>query len=206
MMQSELRMQGQVRARIIRARPPLGYTLRNRLRPGFLFGWLAYHTARSYSALTGVPTFTSCLKAVLRQANGQVVPLGVLSYRCLTDVGVAYLVDAWKNADSTLGSMKYHASGTRTDDEAAGDTALGTEATTITDRATGTQTDPSANILQSVGTQSYTGSGAITEHGLLSSGTEGEGTLWDRSKFAALNVASGDSIQWTYQLTVNSGG
>jgi hypothetical protein len=30
--------------------------------------------------------------------------------------------------------------------------------------------------------------------------------LWDHKVFAAINVVSGDSIQFTYQLTVNSGG
>jgi hypothetical protein len=30
--------------------------------------------------------------------------------------------------------------------------------------------------------------------------------LWDRKQFAAINVVSGDSIQFTYQLTVQSGG
>jgi hypothetical protein len=30
--------------------------------------------------------------------------------------------------------------------------------------------------------------------------------LWDRRQFAAINVNNGDSIQFTYTLTVNSGG
>lgn len=30
--------------------------------------------------------------------------------------------------------------------------------------------------------------------------------LWDHKVFAAINVANGDSIQFTYQLTINSGG
>src|SRR3989304_659539 len=34
----------------------------------------------------------------------------------------------------------------------------------------------------------------------------GGGTLMDRSVFAVINVASGDSIQFTYTLTLNSGG
>jgi hypothetical protein len=32
------------------------------------------------------------------------------------------------------------------------------------------------------------------------------GTLWDRRVFSAINVVSGDSIQFTYTLTVNNGG
>lgn len=30
--------------------------------------------------------------------------------------------------------------------------------------------------------------------------------VWDRSVFAAINVASGDSIQFTYTLTLSAGG
>jgi hypothetical protein len=42
----------------------------------------------------------------------------------------------------------------------------------------------------------------------FSQSATGGGTLWDRSKFAAINVvgASGDSIQFTYTATLSSGG
>ena len=43
---------------------------------------------------------------------------------------------------------------------------------------------------------------AITEWGLFSQAATGGGVLWSRIVFAALNVASGDSIQFTYDLTV----
>ncbi|NIP93596.1 MAG: hypothetical protein GWO24_09115, partial [Akkermansiaceae bacterium] len=65
-------------------------------------------------------------------------------------------------------------------------------------------TQPAYNQLQTVGTQSFTGSAAITEHGLLSVITEGSGVLWDRHTFSAINVANGDSIQWTYTATINA--
>jgi hypothetical protein len=131
---------------------------------------------------------------------------GILSYRVITDAGVAFLVDDWDTAAQEITNMNYHASGTGAVAEAVGDTALGAEATTITDRVAGTKSQPAANQLRSVGTQSYTGAGAITEHGLFSVITESSGILWDRSVFAAINVGNGDSIQWTYTCTVNSGG
>jgi len=137
---------------------------------------------------------------------GLVLDYGLISQRVVTTVGVGFLVDAWQNIVE-LEIMKFHASGTGTAAEAVGDTALGVEATTITDRATGSLGEgASANIFETVGTQSYTGSGAITEHGLLSVVTEGSGTLWDRSVFSALNVVNGSSIQWTYDLTASAGG
>jgi hypothetical protein len=72
-------------------------------------------------------------------------------------------------------------------------------------RATGTQVEgASANIYKSVGTIAYTTTKAITEHGLFNDATAG--TLMDRTKFAAVNVVSGDSIEFTYQLTVSAGG
>lgn len=187
-------------------RPSLIWRLRNRLRPKFLTGWLAAWLARLFSKLTGIPTLVGQLEARLIANDGRIVDYGLLSHWVVTDAGVAFLVDDWDDDTTDITTMNYHASGTGTASEAAGDTALGAEATTITDRATGTKTQPAANQLQSQATQSYTGTGAITEHGLFSTSTEGAGTLWDRSVFSEINVANGDSIQWTYTCTVNSGG
>jgi hypothetical protein len=87
---------------------------------------------------------------------------------------------------------------------------LGTESTTVLNpdstRATGTKSQPAANQMRSVGTVSFDGSAAITEHGLFTQAATGGGTLFDRSVFAAINVGSGDSIQFTYTCTWNSGG
>jgi hypothetical protein len=55
-----------------------------------------------------------------------------------------------------------------------------------------------------VGTISYTTTKAITEHGLFSKATGT--TLMDRDEFAAVNVVNGDSIEFTYELTLTSGG
>jgi hypothetical protein len=109
------------------------------------------------------------------------------------------------NSATDITNFNYHACGTNNTAENVTDTALGAESTTITDRATGTKTQPSANILQTVGTQSFTNSGAIVEHGIFSVVTESTGTLLDRSVFSAINVVNGDSIQWTYQLTFPAG-
>jgi len=184
---------------------PLSWKLRNMLRRGYVKGWVGTKIAVPLANRFGVTTITAELSAKLIRANGEIVDYGVLSRLLVTDVGVAYLVDDWDNDATDITLMHFHACGTGTGAEAVGDTAL-TEATTITDRATGTESQPAANQLRTIGTQSFTGGGAITEHGIFSVVTESAGVLWDRSVFSAINVVNLDSIQWTYTCTVNSGG
>lgn len=47
---------------------------------------------------------------------------------------------------------------------------------------------------------------AITEHGIFSQAATGGGVLLDRSVFSVVNLASGDSLQATYDLTFAAGG
>jgi hypothetical protein len=159
--------------------------------------------------LVGAPTMFGVVSArVRRAATGIWDDLGVLSCRVVTNNGVAFIVDAF---DNTLEAeiMNYHGCGTTNTAENASDSALGAESTTILNpdstRATGTQTQPSANVYQTVGTLTFDGAGAIVEHGLFSQAATGGGVLFDRSVFSTINVASGDSIQFTYQLTLTAG-
>lgn len=121
--------------------------------------------------------------------------------KVITNAGRDAIVDAFTGA-FTLADFKYHHCGTGTGNEAATDIALGTPV--AEGRATGTQTQPSSDVYQSVGTITFSNSYAITEHGLLSASTSG--TLLDRTKFAAINVVSGDKIEFTFTLTFASGG
>jgi len=83
--------------------------------------------------------------------------------------------------------------------------ALSPHSPPINSRATGSSTEgASANIYKTIGTITFTSSLAITEHGVFSDTTGG--TLLDRSSHAAINVASDDSIEYTYQLTCSAGG
>ncbi len=206
-MNRSINLAGSVKAKVTRAPGPgIVWKLRNTLRWSFMWGFATKHLAKAFTVLTGIPTIVGQLEVRLIKAGGQVINYGTVSYRLVTDAGVAFLVDDWDNDAQDITLMHFHASGTGAVAEAVGDTALGAEATTITDRATGTESQPAANQLRTVGTQSYTNTGAITEHGIFSVVTESSGTLWDRSVFAAINVGNGDSIQWTYTCTVNSGG
>lgn len=184
----------------------LRWKLKNNLKFSFLVMIFINWFAKLFSRITGVITITSTLSAVLVKADGRRINFGVICRRVVTDAGVAFLVDDWDTNAQDITTFNFHASGTGTGSPVVGDTALGAEATTITDRATGTKSQPSANILKTVGTQTYTNSGAITEHGLFSVVTESTGTLWDRHTFTAINVINTDAIEWTYELTVNSGG
>jgi hypothetical protein len=114
---------------------------------------------------------------------------------------------------SGLTAYKYHDSGTGTSAAAQTDTTLQTQAGPTT-RATGTNTQTQSAsgtgsttpaIVQSVGTISYTSSLAITEWGLFNQAAQG-GHMFDHRVFAAINVVSGDSIQFTYSVSIPGGG
>lgn len=134
--------------------------------------------------------------------NGMKTDYGVLGYRVVTTAFVSFVVDQLQTETSVFGDFKYHDAGVGTTAEANGDTGI--ETTDGESRATGTQTESAANAYRSVGTISYTSTKAVTEHGLFNDATTG--TLMDRTVFSAVNVVSGDSIQFTYTLTLSAGG
>ena len=198
MLNSEMGFSGDLSAKLLKASPQTKWKIKNALRPSFMIGWLNKYLAKGFTNLTGIPTIVSELAIKVRRANGIWEDYGTVCYRVVTDVGVAFLVDDWDANGQDISTMNFHGCGTGTTAEAAGDTALVTESTTILNpnsvRATGTRSQPSANIYRSVGTLTFDGAGAITEHGLFSDVDTGEGVLWDRSVFSAINVASADSI------------
>ncbi len=149
----------------------------------------------------GTALVTGTLEAVVHRADGSVRDLGVISTKCITDAFVAYVVDAMQSSSYPMDVFKWHACGTGTTAESSSDTTLGNQ---VGSRVSGTQTEASSNVYQSVATISFSGSYAITEHGLFSASSGG--TLADRSVFSAINVANGDSIQFTFTMTFASGG
>lgn len=162
------------------------------------------HRARGWKAelLHALGIGMNCaLSATVIRANGSVEELGVLSRRLVTDAGVGFLVDAFQNL-TEIENFNFHDCGTGVGAEAVGNTTLGTPFGGS--RVSGTQTEPAANQYRTTATIPFTGTLAITEHGLFSASSSG--TLWDRSVFSAINVVNGDSIQFQYTLTVNSGG
>ncbi len=164
---------------------------------------LLVRTGACLASMLGVMVTYGTLSAILIRADGSRIDYGVVGMRVVTNAGVAFLVDDWDDSTTDITLMNFHDSGTGGTAENATDTTLVTQAGPTT-RATGTKSQPSANILRSVGTIAYTGTLAITEHGLFSQAAQG-GVLWDRTLFAAVNVESGDSIQFTYECTLTAG-
>lgn len=190
---------------------PLAWRVQNFLRYKWR-GELQVAATRFLAALIGFAYVESKLTLRKIGPDGSIVDYGVVSRRVVTTAGVGFIVDAFQNLVE-LEDMKYHGFGTGTTAEASGDTALVTELTTeyATDntRPTGTTTEgASANIYRTVATLSPNAGGtiAVTEHGVFSQAANSGGVLLDRTVFSAVNVvASADSLQATYELTVAAG-
>jgi hypothetical protein len=146
-------------------------------------------------------------------AGEAVEDYGVVCRRLVTDAFVAAVVDALDvGVGFTLSNFRYHGIGTGTTAEAASQTALVTELTTEYTgnvRATGTATQPSANIYTSTATNTLdSGTPALREHAVLTQAATGGGTMLDRSLFAAINLDGtvGDGLTSAYSITFTSGG
>ncbi len=193
---------GDLAIKVIRNRPSLKWVISNRLNLRYIKGWLAEYVLAPVARQFGTLVALGKLEAVHIKSDGTRVNYGVLSRRVVTDAFVAFVVDQLQTETSVFGDFKFHDSGVGSTAEAAGNTAM--ETTDGESRATGTQTESAANAYRSVGTISYTTTKAITEHGLFNDVSTG--TLMDRSVFSAINVVNGDSIQFTYTLTLTAGG
>lgn len=218
---------------------PLSWKLRNWSRWGFIKGWIAVHLVNPIANFWGLMTaygelaikvrtwdndierehFMKLLKSGQQEAAEEYaksrtywVDYGVVSYRVVTDAGVAYIVDDFDNGSGSadVSLFNFHGIGTTNTAEAVGDTALAAESTTNLNpndtRATGTRTQPAANQYRSTGTLTADGTIAAVEHGLFTTSGTGSGVLFDRSVFSTVTLASGDSIQTQYTVTFSSGG
>jgi hypothetical protein len=157
---------------------------------------------RSLAKRFGMAVAALLLAGLVHGGHLPVYALPVLGI--VTTAGVNYMASDFASGGvtPTISGFKFHASGTGVTAAAVGDTALGTDSGVA--RVSGTASNPTANQYRSVATMAYISTLAITEWGLFSASTVG--TLWDRRVFSAINVVSGDSIQFTYTLTVNNGG
>ena len=202
-MEGKLSMGGRLQTKVIRAQGPgLVWYLRNWLRWPKIKSLIAVFLVKPVARLFGLMTAYGRLEATLFRADGSVVRYGVLDYRLVTTAFVDFVTDQLQTETSVFGDFKFHDAGVGVTDPAITDTAI--ETTDGESRATGTQTETAHNVYASVGTVSYTTTKAVTEHGLFNDASAG--TLMDRSEFAAINVVSGDSIQFTYSLTLTAGG
>lgn len=178
-------------------RPSLAWRLRN--FPHFWRGLWRLLVSR----YLGIATMYGTLSIKVMRRDGTIEDYGIVTYRAITDEHVAHIATALAGTTTRISDYDYHDAGTGTTAEAAGDTALVTPYGGS--RASGTPSNPASNQYRSVGTISFSGSFAITEHGLFSAASATD-ELLDRSVFSAINVVSGDSIQFTYTATYTSGG
>lgn len=194
---------GTLDVKLIRAeKPSLMWTLSNVLTWKYIKGWLAEYVGTPIAHKLGLLLAIGKLEAILIRKDGTKVNYGIVSRRVVTNAFVAFVVDNLQTDTTEFGDFKFHDSGIGTTAENAADTGI--ETSDGEPRATGTQTESAANAYRSVGTIPYTTTKAITEHGLFSQSSAG--TLMDRSVFSAINVVNGDSIQFTYTLTLTAGG
>lgn len=183
------------------------WKLRNNLRWSYIKGWVAAKIGMPIAGYTGLLGAVGELSAVHTKADGTLIDYGVLGRRVVTDAFVAFIVDQLQIVDDsqTLGNedtFGFHDSGEGNTAEDASDTDI--ETTDGESRVEGTYTEgATGNIFKTVATISYTSTKAIVEHGVFSRTTSG--TLMDRTVFSAINVVNGDSIQFTYQLTLSAG-
>lgn len=135
------------------------------------------------------------LKIVRRDSTGQIVQSLHVPNLVVT-AGKGYI--ASRIVGTTAGVMSHMAIGTGTTSPAAGDTTLGTEA----GRVGLTSSVASSNTVTYTATfPAGTGTGAITEAGILNAGTAG--TMLCRTTFPVVNKQSGDSIAITWVVTIS---
>ena len=129
--------------------------------------------------------------------------LGLQSVKKVTTAFVKHLADALCNSAVAMDDFVYHAVGRGSAAEASGDALLGAEEAT---RVTGSQTHgATSNIFRTVRT--YVAATAFTaiEHGIFDTLATSSGVLLDRSLVSTPpTLATGDEVEFTYDLTINS--
>lgn len=129
----------------------------------------------------------------ITRANGSVENTEIKNLVVTT--GLNYIVSRMK--DTTLGAMSHMAIGAGTAAASAGNTTLGSEL----GRVALTSTTVSTNTIQYVATfGAGTGTGAVTEAGILNNSSGG--TLLCRTVFGIVTKDVGDSMVITWTITV----
>ena len=126
--------------------------------------------------------------------------LGLVSAKCVTLAFTQYLVDQLQAANANFNTFKYHDMGSNGDATANTHTAL---LTSEEDRVAGTQVENGTSQYKSVGTITATSGYTVNEHGLFNLATSG--VMLDRNLVPnAPVVIANDTVEFTYELTVNA--
>lgn len=138
---------------------------------------------------------TGKLKVEIKDKQGNVKETRELE-NLVVDAGLAYIASRMKDASAT--AMSHMAIGTGTTAAASGNTALGTEAARVALTSTTVTSNAVAYVCSFA---AGTGTGAITEAGILN-GASG-GTLLCRTVFSVVNKGASDSMTITWTVTIS---
>lgn len=147
--------------------------------------------------------FAAELYGKLIKPDGEIIDLGLLSTKYITDAYAEYYIQCLLGNETGIADFKYHDSGTGTTEADETDTTL--ETPTGMAREEGTQVEgASAIVFKSVATITYDGAYDITEWAIFN-GLTGN-TMMDRGVFTAVTVAADYQLEYTYNHTALSGG
>lgn len=138
---------------------------------------------------------TGELKLTLTRPDGHVKHEVIIPNLVVT-TGKNYIASRMKDASAT--AMSHMAIGTGSTSAAAGDTALGSEAGRVALTSTTVST---SNVAYVATFPAGTGTGAITEAGILNASSSG--TLLCRTVFNVINKAAADTLGITWTVTVS---
>lgn len=158
----------------------------------------ALHPAKGLGGILGVEITHKDGTKERRAFKNQIVNAGETALRdCFGGTGTP--------SCTATSFFRYHGLGTSAVAIAETDTGCTTELTTQYNpdgtRATGSQTNNGANIYRTIGTNTFDAAATIAEFCLMNQALTG-GTMWTRILTGSIAVVSGDSIQTTYDLTI----
>jgi len=138
---------------------------------------------------------TGKLTVEIKDKDGKIKDTRELTNLVVSD-GLDFIASRMKDATAT--AMSHMAIGTGSTAAASGDSALGTEAA----RQALTSTTVSSNTVEYVASfAAGTGTGAITEAGVLNNSSGG--TLLCRTVFSVVNKGASDSMTITWTITIS---
>ena len=135
------------------------------------------------------------LTAEIKDKHGKVKETRELE-NLVVDTGLAFIASRMKDATAT--AMSHMGIGTGTAAAASGNTTLGTEAARVGLTSTTVTSNAVAYVCSFA---AGTGTGAITEAGILN-GASG-GTLLCRTVFSVVNKGASDSMTITWTVTIS---
>ena len=138
---------------------------------------------------------TGKLKVEIKDKQGNVKETREIE-NLVVDTGLAHIASRMKDATAT--AMSHMGIGTGTVAAASGNTALGTEAARVALTST-TVTSNAVAYVCSFG--AGTGTGAITEAGILNAASGG--TLLCRTVYSVVNKGASDSMTITWTVTIS---